>query len=152
MHSPRRGPRAPWRNPLLAGTIALTFSVACASHRGEQADSAASPNPPSSAPATSQATASDPFNGCDMCHVDAADEVVGTIHQDEGVGCVKCHGRSDEHVRDENNEVKPDRLFTRENIDKFCERCHDCERPLTSEPEPVCTTCHGPHTLVLSQK
>ena len=92
------------------------------------------------------------FDGCDTCHVDVADEVVGTRHQAKSVTCAKCHGKSIGHVRDENNEVKPDRVFTRQNTDAFCGTCHKCSRADAGRPRakkgPICTECHGSHKIV----
>jgi len=97
--------------------------------------------------------AQNPLGGCGICHIDVEDEVVPTLHYKEKVGCVKCHGRSIAHAADENNEVAPDRLFTRENVDRFCETCHDpCDRAKQarrSKVRPVCIDCHGAHDLAL---
>ena len=105
--------------------------------------------PQGGSPAEAGPVAANPFGGCDMCHVDVADDVVGTRHQAKGVGCVKCHGRSVAHVRDENNEVKPDRIFPRNRIDAFCNTCHKCSRSDAAKPiRKVCTDCHGTHRVV----
>jgi hypothetical protein len=94
-----------------------------------------------------------------MCHIDVADETVGTRHHAKGIGCVKCHGPSIDHVRDENNEVKPDRVITQKDVDKFCARCHECSRPQSARPPTakkqgaiICTTCHGTHKVVRMPK
>ena len=95
-----------------------------------------------------------PLGGCAACHVDVEDEMKGTIHLAEEIGCIECHGPSDGHVRDENNEVKPDEVFARKDVDRLCGECHQCSRPRGGEPaaEPpadrkVCTDCHQPHSL-----
>jgi len=96
-----------------------------------------------------------PLAGCQMCHVDVEDEFIGSVHYKEKVGCVKCHGKSDGHIADENNEVLPDRLFTRQNVDALCESCHECIRTEEAEPaaeRKICTDCHGAHDLVLPGK
>ncbi|MFH1922412.1 MAG: hypothetical protein ABIP48_21325 [Planctomycetota bacterium] len=100
---------------------------------------------------------SNPLAGCTLCHVDVEDEYVGTVHFDEQVGCGTCHGPSKEHLADENNEVKPDEVFARENVDRLCEHCHECFRPKAEKPEvtgdgapKVCTDCHGPHDTALA--
>jgi len=101
--------------------------------------------------------AANPFGGCDTCHVDIEDEFVGTAHHAEEVGCVECHGRSDGHIADENNDVLPDRLYARQDIDHFCEKCHECSRPPAAQTpaveakSKVCTDCHGAHDLRLSE-
>jgi hypothetical protein len=92
--------------------------------------------------------------GCTLCHVDVEDEFVGTAHFTHDVGCRTCHGPSKGHLADENNEVKPDEMFARADVDRLCSDCHECERPgpaqaagATGPEHKVCTDCHGWHTL-----
>ena len=94
-----------------------------------------------------------PLGGCVACHVDVEDELNKSIHLVEEVGCVECHGPSDGHVRDENNEVPPDEVFARKDVDRLCGECHKCSRPKVEPPPPdhkVCTDCHQPHSLALA--
>ena len=80
------------------------------------------------------------------------DELAGTQHFARGVGCIPCHGPSKPHVADENNEVKPDRVFTKKTVDAFCVSCHKCSRPKLTPPPAkpqTCLTCHGAHKLRL---
>jgi len=88
-------------------------------------------------------------DGCALCHVDVADEMHGTPHHGEEIGCVDCHGESRAHVRDENNDVKPDEIFARADVDRACRECHDCSRVPAEDTPPaarrVCTDCHGVH-------
>ncbi len=98
-----------------------------------------------------------PLAGCPLCHVDVEDELVGTLHFEEKVGCITCHGPSEGHLADENNEVKPDEMFARADVDRLCERCHECFRPKPEKPElteegqrKVCIDCHGPHDCALA--
>lgn len=93
-----------------------------------------------------------PLGGCGMCHVDVMDELAGTRHFAHGVGCIRCHGPSKPHLADENNEVKPDRVYTKKTVDAFCASCHKCSRPhatLTTSPAKpqTCVDCHGAHKL-----
>ncbi|OHB80674.1 MAG: hypothetical protein A2W31_12760 [Planctomycetes bacterium RBG_16_64_10] len=97
---------------------------------------------------------SNPLAGCSLCHVDVEDQFVGSGHFPEQVGCQTCHGPSAEHLADENNEVPPDELFARGDVDRLCAECHECGRSYRAEPatdparEPrVCTDCHSPHNL-----
>jgi len=90
-----------------------------------------------------------------MCHVDVTDEVAGTRHETKDIDCITCHGASRDHVRDENNHVKPDRVFARKDIDPFCGSCHRCSRPGATRKPPgsktdhkTCTECHGAHKIV----
>ena len=91
-----------------------------------------------------------PLGGCVSCHVDVEDELKKGKHLAEEVGCIECHGPSDGHVRDENNEIKPDQVFARKDVDRLCGECHKCSRPGAEEPpeeHKVCTDCHRPHSL-----
>jgi len=90
--------------------------------------------------------------GCALCHVDVGEETRDASHRREGVGCVECHGESEGHVEDENNEVPPDEVFARQDVDRLCADCHDCSRDVDIEPETaesgkVCTDCHRAHTF-----
>ena len=100
-----------------------------------------------------------PLAGCSLCHVDVEDEYVGTEHFKESVGCKTCHGPSKGHLADENNEVKPDEMFARKNVDRLCAECHDCDRPEPTKTlkgkdknAPVCIDCHGHHDQKLAGK
>ncbi len=91
--------------------------------------------------------------GCDTCHVDVVDQFVSSRHFQEEVGCTHCHGPSREHAADENNEIKPDEVLARSDIDRLCGECHKCTRPPsknTASPQvrpQVCTDCHSAHRL-----
>jgi len=134
-------------HPVLIGVAALSLIAACASKRTA---------PDTSGPAP---VAANRFDGCDMCHADVADDVIGTRHQAKRVGCVKCHGKSLAHVQDENNDVKPDRVFVRKEVDGFCGSCHKCSRPDATKPssapkpgQEVCIDCHGTHKIARVKK
>jgi len=95
-----------------------------------------------------------PLGGCLQCHTDVGDRYQGSRHEKEDVTCADCHGPSEGHLADENNQVKPDETFAREDVDHLCGDCHDCSRTLpadwASRPQnerPVCTDCHGSHAL-----
>lgn len=106
-------------------------------------------------PRTAKAKKGEPLGGgCDMCHVDVEDELVESVHYTEGIGCVKCHGPSEGHSADENNDVKADQIYANEEIDTFCGSCHECSRPkvAASAATPaaerkLCTGCHDAHSL-----
>ena len=109
---------------------------------------------PKDAPAPKPEVKKNPLAGCQQCHVDIEDEFMPSVHFEEKVACTECHGPSKGHLADENNEVKPDEIFARKDVDRLCERCHECERPADPKPVPssspgykVCIDCHGPHDL-----
>jgi hypothetical protein len=96
-----------------------------------------------------------PLAGCSICHVDVEDELVASRHFEEEIGCQTCHGPSEGHLADENNEVAPDELFARADTDRLCGDCHECGRPdsgkdTANREHPICTDCHDPHTLELA--
>lgn len=107
--------------------------------------------PPRGRPATTL------LGGCTLCHVDSADDLADTEHEQHGVGCVTCHGLSKKHVQDDNNEAKPDRVFARDTIDELCGGCHyaSCEHAETTMRLPqgarrrTCADCHGAHKVRL---
>ena len=96
---------------------------------------------------------------CTVCHVDVADAFAGSKHRQKGIGCTRCHGLSKRHVEDENNEVKPDRVFRRHEIDRWCGGCHfgSCKHgeaeglPARGNPRRTCADCHGAHGARIPQ-
>jgi hypothetical protein len=93
-----------------------------------------------------------PLAGCRQCHVDVEEQYVGGVHYKENVACTRCHGPSEGHIADENNEVKPDELFARDDVDRLCGECHECFREDDADPpgeRKVCTECHGSHETVV---
>jgi hypothetical protein len=98
-----------------------------------------------------------PLAGCQLCHVDVEDEYVKSRHFRGNVACAKCHGPSKKHAADENNEVKPDEVFARTDVDRLCGRCHTCSRKVPPAwlrflrgRRQVCTECHGAHGFARS--
>lgn len=96
-------------------------------------------------------TDKNPLAGCQQCHVDIEDEYAVSLHFKQKASCKDCHGPSEGHLADENNEVKPDEVFARKDVDRLCGECHECSRPTATEPpeqrSKVCIDCHGPHDL-----
>ncbi|MBM3888919.1 MAG: hypothetical protein FJ388_07295 [Verrucomicrobia bacterium] len=104
--------------------------------------------------ATKSSATKNPLAGCQQCHVDIEAKYVRSPHFKKQVACTDCHGPSKGHIADENNEVKPDKLFTRKTTDRLCAECHACSRPQPSPPanqpssdSKLCTDCHGSHAL-----
>ena len=94
-----------------------------------------------------------PLAGCVQCHVDVSDKFEGGTHHREEVTCIDCHGPSEGHLADENNEVKPDEVFARADVGRLCSECHDCDRLLPDKPtakRKVCIDCHGSHKTQLA--
>ncbi len=101
---------------------------------------------------------------CYVCHTNYQEEEMVTVHAENDVGCVKCHGQSLAHRNDENNTTPPDKMYPTDAIDASCATCHDehiapakkvlarwQERcPAKTNPgEVLCTDCHGEHRLKL---
>ncbi len=104
---------------------------------------------------------------CLLCHSNFRDEELATKHLEQGITCAHCHGISYEHMDDETSRTKPDVLFGRAEVARFCNRCHSGHE----QPEKVaafldewkgktrpngrlilrqamCTDCHGEHAMV----
>lgn len=96
-----------------------------------------------------------PLAGCVMCHVDVEEEYIRSPHFAQQMGCRQCHGPSEGHIADENNDVKPDGVFSRENVEVLCGSCHQFSATTESSfapgsYAPVCTDCHGYHDQQLA--
>ena len=71
---------------------------------------------------------------CLFCHAGAALPIAGTVNRyaartpipEPGIGCPRCHGNSEAHVRDprRGNIVNPARLPPARERDSVCEQCH----------------------------
>lgn len=139
------------------GPLASTAEVASAGSSGEAFTSDSPETLTAAALNEEYPLQSNPLSGCSICHVDIEDEFIGSLHFEEKVGCITCHGPSEGHLADENNEVKPDQLFARGDVRRLCERCHECSRPKPEKPEvtrdgqrKVCIDCHGSHDVALA--
>jgi formylglycine-generating enzyme required for sulfatase activity len=84
---------------------------------------------------------------CARCHVVSVLEWGISKHVAAGTSCQKCHGPSKDHVANERNEVKPDRLPRGAQIAKTCQRCHDAGCPKTLQTA-TCQQCHHVHALL----
>ena len=88
-------------------------------------------------------------SGCTICHEDVAVAFQGSKHRRKGIECTRCHGVSRAHIEDENNKVKPDRVFSRYEIDRWCDGCHfgSCKHAevTTGRGRRTCADCHGAH-------
>lgn len=99
---------------------------------------------------------------CYVCHANYKEEELVVAHGREGVSCIDCHGKSEDHRNDEDNITPPDKMFALVGIDDMCIDCHEThdvsardvlERwkqrcPDKSDPESVfCTDCHFQHRL-----
>ena len=99
----------------------------------------------------------DIFNGdpetCTMCHVNVEIEIMKSKpkHAEVGVDCISCHGKSIAHIQDEINEMKPDRIATRDTMNSFCDNCHDSSS-IHDEgmiARTACTDCHDAHATLI---
>jgi len=84
---------------------------------------------------------------CSRCHVVSVLEWDVSAHVDAGTTCQECHGDSAGHVKNERNEVKPDRLPRGDAIAGLCSDCHEDGCPSTLEASG-CQGCHHVHALV----
>jgi hypothetical protein len=95
-------------------------------------------------------------SACFVCHVNFQEEDLATTHAKAGVGCIKCHGKSNAHTDDEANLIPPEIMFPKAKINSACLKCHapakltDSHKPVlagTDTKNPYCTDCHGEHRL-----
>jgi hypothetical protein len=97
---------------------------------------------------------------CFVCHINYMQEDIAALHARANIGCVGCHGQSDEHIADESwasggKGTAPDIMYPRPKINPSCMVCHtkdkidnDRHKPLFANLEKmVCTDCHGSHRL-----
>ncbi|MCZ2148926.1 MAG: cytochrome c3 family protein [Bryobacterales bacterium] len=84
---------------------------------------------------------------CSRCHVVQVLEWSASKHPAAGTGCQSCHGKSEGHVANERNEVKPDRLpHGDREVALLCASCHAAGCPKTSKTSG-CSSCHHAHAL-----
>jgi len=97
---------------------------------------------------------------CLTCHINFAEEELAAVHVRAGIGCIKCHGTSEEHASDEEHLAAPDILFSKARVNGSCmaPECHPrpgMEAEIGHRPffagadpsHPYCTACHGQHPL-----
>jgi formylglycine-generating enzyme required for sulfatase activity len=84
---------------------------------------------------------------CARCHVISVVEWGISGHQKAGTDCIACHGPSVGHVRDERNNIKPDRLPRAAAIAGLCATCHAAGCPKSKRTD-ACQTCHHVHALL----
>jgi hypothetical protein len=105
------------------------------------------------------------YGRCLICHVDLVEQLQSGPHGAEGakLKCETCHGESEGHVRDEHNDIKPDRLFgsdSEQEVAALVDLCGQCHQKMADdyrealgnlqerEPAlPTCTGCHGSHKV-----
>ena len=91
---------------------------------------------------------------CLVCHMNYKSEKLAVRHTEAGIGCMKCHGDSQDHSGDEDNITPPDIMYPREMIAEACMECHPgnglAQKEIHQEGKQagkVCTDCHGSHRL-----
>jgi len=99
---------------------------------------------------------------CFVCHANYRFEALASSHAGANIGCSVCHGQSFEHKNDENNTTPPEKMYSADTIDSFCQSCHNSHdvpaskvvalwkkrNPGKTDPEKiVCTDCHGEHRM-----
>jgi formylglycine-generating enzyme required for sulfatase activity len=84
---------------------------------------------------------------CARCHVISVVEWSISKHPQAGADCVACHGKSEGHVIDERNNIKPEHIPHGEAIAGMCASCHGDGCPKTRN-KASCQKCHHYHALV----
>ena len=88
---------------------------------------------------------------CARCHVISVVEWGISRHMKVGTDCAACHGPSVGHVRDERNNIKPDRIPRGAAAATLCATCHSAGCPKTKETGQ-CQSCHHVHALIDPKK
>jgi hypothetical protein len=97
---------------------------------------------------------------CYVCHASFKAEELVVGHARAGVGCMKCHGKSEDHSADEDHVTPPDIMYPKRKVNLHCMKCHPRgkladvakHRPLltqTAASQEHCTTCHGDHRIAV---
>lgn len=101
--------------------------------------------------ATSAAESPTPEPGmCGVCHLNAVVTWQSSKHFAKMMVCIGCHGESADHIRVEDNSIKPAVYFSQGGTTelKFCqEKCH---KKLSQEPHKDlknCKNCHEAHAF-----
>ncbi len=96
---------------------------------------------------------------CHVCHINFAEEELAVSHANVGVGCEKCHGKSDAHCGDEDNVTPPEIMYSKEAIVPACMTCHtalsaDHKAVVegTATKDKYCTDCHGAHKVAVRSR
>ncbi len=97
---------------------------------------------------------------CYVCHMNYQVEPLAVRHAKAGVGCSRCHGKSEEHTADEDGVIPPQKMFAREKVNSSCLPCHkeytESADICLYQPDGLgametgpsqCTDCHGRHQL-----
>lgn len=97
---------------------------------------------------------------CLDCHINFRQEEFTVVHGKAGVGCVKCHGKTNDHAADEEHLTAPDIIYSKAKVNNSCttSECHPRptmkkeigHRPFFAGTDPehsYCTDCHGQHML-----
>jgi hypothetical protein len=99
---------------------------------------------------------------CFVCHANYRSEALANRHAGANVGCAGCHGQSFAHRNDENNTTPPEKMYSADKINSFCQSCHNSHdvppdkivarwterNPDKTDPDKiVCTDCHGDHRM-----
>lgn len=111
-----------------------------------------------------QATVEEPEDAADnsfcyVCHVNWKKEPFVEKHRLKGVSCCDCHGDSDDHMDDEEGNVAPEIMISKDEINASCmKKCHTVDKlvgPVDHAPYifskneklKLCTECHKGHQL-----
>lgn len=84
---------------------------------------------------------------CGRCHVASVLEWAMSGHAKAATSCAGCHGESRGHVKDERNNVKPERVPHNLAIAGLCAGCHEKGCPKTNH-KAGCQACHHVHALI----
>jgi hypothetical protein len=148
------------RTTALAGLVLILLAVLACQSRSRFAEyQAKDPLAVSKKPKHIIGSADDNY-WCYVCHMNYQIEPLAVRHAKAGVGCSKCHGKSEKHTADEDGVIPPKKMFAKEEINSSCLPCHkeyaesaaiclyqpDALGAMETGPSQ-CTDCHGRHQL-----
>ena len=137
-NGPLHNPRRTWRL-LQIGTGILLLALHCQTIRTGQEDK-------------SETTGDEPpeTGMCAICHVDVILSWQNSKHYNTAIGCTPCHGTSEEHIRVEDNSIKPEISFGRAGVEinAFCQKsCHATLSSGSHSEVDGCVSCHPAHAF-----
>lgn len=107
---------------------------------------------------------------CYTCHLGLQNEEITAKHAVKEITCTSCHGLSVEHMYDEMQVTKPDRLFGRGEVNSMCRSCHEAHKNVEKvdafrkewlgktrsngrliTKTSICTDCHGTHNYIVKK-
>ena len=115
------GPPATW---WVMGILLILFSANCSLHKKNIEEPVEKEATNNTVEQRDQVAIKADNSFCYVCHLNYDGEELTTDHEQAGIGCAKCHGRSYDHCGDENNITPPEIMYPKVKINPTCMMCH----------------------------